>query len=36
MEITSSKTESGLITDTEGSSYSFMEVTLSVIVVMSP
>jgi hypothetical protein len=32
----SSETESGSITDTEDSSSSFMEVTLSYIVVMSP
>jgi hypothetical protein len=32
----SSKTESGSITDTEYSPSSFMEVTLSFIVVMSP
>jgi hypothetical protein len=33
---TSSETESGSITDTEGISSYFMEVTLSFIVVMSP
>jgi hypothetical protein len=33
---TSSETEGGSITDTEGSSSSFMEVTLSFIAVMSP
>jgi hypothetical protein len=36
MATASSKTESGSITDTEYSSSSFMEVTLSFIVVMSP
>jgi hypothetical protein len=35
-EIVSSKTESGSIADIEDSSSSFMEVTLSFIVVMSP
>jgi hypothetical protein len=34
--IASSETESGSITNIEGSSSSFMEVTLSFIVVMSP
>jgi hypothetical protein len=36
METVSSETESGSITDTKASSSSFMEVTLSFIVVMSP
>jgi hypothetical protein len=36
MGTTSSETESGSITDTEGISSSFMEVTLYFIVVMSP
>jgi hypothetical protein len=36
MTTTSSEIESGSITDTEGSSSSFMEVTLYFIVLMSP
>jgi hypothetical protein len=36
METSSSEIESGSITDTEGSSSSFMEVTLYFILVMSP
>jgi hypothetical protein len=36
MATTSSETESGSITDTEDSSSSFMEVTLSFIIVMFP